>query len=157
MVQPSKAQQAGIKILPAGPAYRPNDVRQRRDMIKNFLAVPGLIDMCCEKLFKVMVTDGQQGFTSDDARRFVLEFLMREILQDRDEEVKQNNQVKKRPAGVDPDKDENFWKTQVEEAIKSSGLKANKNNRDVLKTYMIAVLNVIKAQCEAAMASSNEL
>ena len=58
MVQPSKAQQAGIKILPAGPAYRPNDVRQRRDMIKNFLAVPGLIDLCCEKLFKVMVTDG---------------------------------------------------------------------------------------------------
>ena len=126
-------------------------------MIKNFLALPELLEACCEKLFKVMVTDGQQGFTSDDARRFVGEFLMKEILADRDEEVKQNNQVKKRPAGVDPDKDENFWKSQVDEAIKASGLKANKNNRDTLKSYLTAVLNSIQGQCDAALTASAEL
>ena len=48
-------------------------------MIRCFLSCPELLEGCCEKLFKVMVTDGQQGFTSDDARRFILEFLMKEI------------------------------------------------------------------------------
>ena len=91
VIKPGRAAAAGIKVLPAGPAYRPNDIRQRHDMVRCFLACPELLDFCCEKLFKVMVTDGQQGFTSDDARRFVLEFLMKEIIQDRDEEVKQNN------------------------------------------------------------------
>ncbi len=58
-----------------------------------------------------MVTDGQTGFASDDARRFVLEFLVPGIAEDRDEEVKSNRQVKKRPAGItDIDQEENFWK-----------------------------------------------
>ena len=129
MVQPPRR--------PAGPPYRPSDVRQRRDMIKNFLAVPELLDSCAEKLSKVMITEGQQGFATDDARRFVLEFLFKAIFDDRDEEVKANRQVKTRPKGVpDADREENFWKQQIEEAIKDTGLKSNKNSRDQLKNYL---------------------
>lgn len=100
MAQSAKAKAAGIPYKAAGPRYKPSDVRERRDMVRTFLAEPELMDSCCEKLFKVMVTDGQQGFTTDDARRFVQEFLLKEIDVDRDEEVKKNKQDKKRPAGV---------------------------------------------------------
>ena len=52
--------------------------------------------------------------------------------------------MKKRPAGVpDVDRDEHFWKQQVDEAVKTSGLKANKNGRDVLNKYLTAVLQAV--------------
>ena len=53
----SKAAAAGIKIKPAGERYRPSDVRERRDMISNFLAKPALVDAANDKLFKVLVSD----------------------------------------------------------------------------------------------------
>ena len=87
----AKAQAAGIKIVPTDdPPYRPSDSRERRDMIKNFLKNPKMVDVVMEKLFKVMVADGAQGFTNDEARRFAIDFLLPEIDKDRDEEVKGN-------------------------------------------------------------------
>lgn len=81
----SKAAAAGIKIKSAGERYRPSDVRERRDMIKNFLANGSHLDSCNDKLFKVLVAESQQGFTADEARRFVVDFLIPEINRDRDE------------------------------------------------------------------------
>ena len=102
----SKAAAAGIKVKPAGPIYKPSDVRDRRDMIKNFLANPSHLDTVNDKLFKVLLSEGQQGFSSDEARRFVLDFLIPEIDRDRDQVVAANKAVKKRPAGATIDKDD---------------------------------------------------
>ena len=113
-------------------------------MVKAFLAEPALLDGCCEKLFKVMVTEGQQGFTGDDARRFVEQFLLKQIFEDRDEEVKRNRQLKPRPQGVpDIDRDENFWRQQIDESVKDTGVKATKNNREQLNKYLTGVLTRI--------------
>ena len=96
----SKAAAAGIRVKPAGPVYKPSDVRDRRDMIKNFLANPNHLDFVNDKLFKVLVADSTQGFTSDEARRFVLDFLIPEMDKDRDQTVQSNKAVKKRPQGA---------------------------------------------------------
>ena len=58
MVQ-SKAAAAGIKVKAAGPKYAPSDVRERRDQIKNFLANSSHVDVCNDKLFKVLVSESQ--------------------------------------------------------------------------------------------------
>ena len=55
----SKAAAAGIKIKPAGKPYCPSDARERRDMIKTFLARPEHLKVCNDKLFKVLVADNQ--------------------------------------------------------------------------------------------------
>ena len=52
-----KAVKAGIKEKPAGEIYRPSDVRERRDMIKNFVAKKEFVEAANDKLFKVMVSD----------------------------------------------------------------------------------------------------
>ena len=151
----AKAQAAGIKIVPTDdPPYRPSDSRERRDMIKNFLKNPKMVDIVMEKLFKVMVADGAQGFTNDEARRFAIDFLLPEIDKDRDEEVKGNRQLKKRPAGINIDRDEQFWKNEIDESMKQANLKPNKNTRDQLKTYMVNVLGRVQTVSDSALTES---
>ena len=99
-------------------------------MIKNFLETPALVNGLNDKLFKVLVAD-QQGFTADEARRFVQDFLIPAIDADRDDYVAANKTVKKRPPGVpNIDKDDNFWKQEVEAGVKVASLKPTKNTRD---------------------------
>ena len=118
-------------------------MRDRRDMIKNFLETPAHLNFANEKLFKVLVAD-QQGFTADEARRFVQDFLIPAIDADRDEYVAANKTVKKRPPGApNIDKDDNFWKQEVEAGVKVASLKPTKNTRDQLTTYMTDVLGRI--------------
>ena len=60
MAQNAKAVAAGIKIKPAGKKYQASDVRERRDMIKNFLDPLNTkthLDPCNDKLMKVLVSD----------------------------------------------------------------------------------------------------
>ena len=101
-------------------------------MIKNYRATPTLMEGTNDKLFKVLVSDSQQGFSGEEARRFVLDFLLPEMDKDRDAEVKKNRQVKKRPAGANIDKEEKYWKDEIEGSIKDVGLKPAKNSRDLL-------------------------
>ena len=129
MAQHAKAKAAGITIKPAGKAYVPSDVRERRDMIKNFLANEKLLEGCNDKLMKVLSGD-QTGFSADEARRFVLDFLLPEIDRDRDEKVASKEQRKERPAGAGIDKTGDYWKPEIENSLKDSALKPTKNTRE---------------------------
>ena len=60
-----------------------------------------------------------------------MDFLIPEIDKDRDEAVKANKALKKRPAGAPTiDKEEQFWKGEFESASKEVSLKPTKNSRD---------------------------
>ena len=145
----SKAAAAGIKIKPAGAKYQPSDTRERRDTIKTFLARPELLKICNDKLFKVLVADNQSGFTADEGRRFVLDFLIPEINADRDDAVKRNKQVKKRPSTID--QEDAYWKNEVEGGLKDIGLKPTKNTRDNLTDYMTNMLGRVQKPCDSAI------
>ena len=102
-------------------------------MIKNFLDPLNEkkhLDPCNDKLMKVLVSDSQTGFSSDEARRFILDFLLPEIDRERDENVAAGKIKKERPAGAAIDKEDAYWKGEIENSLKESGLKPTKNSRE---------------------------
>ena len=69
-----------------------------------------------------------------------------------------NKTVKKRPAGVpNIDKDDNFWKQEIDAGVKVASLKPTKNTRDQLTTYMTDVLGRIQRQSDQAIQADGSL
>ena len=81
----------------------------------------------------------------------MLDFLLPEIDKDRDESVAGGKIKKERPAGAAIDKEDAYWKGEIENSLKEAGLKPTKNSREQLTGYISNVLSKVQGVSDGAI------
>ena len=77
------------------------------------------------------------------------EFLIKEIQTDNEKAINVRKTVRGSQANID--RDDQFWKGEVDAGLKETGLKPTKNNREQLNDYMTNILGRIQKPCDSAI------